>query len=105
MWVGSACLAPIVKDTMSFEMGVSFPVCPLTCLVATGRPGLAVSDPPLCCVLQMGGGAVQTGANGDNGGVPARGLGTTNNKTCHTCIHRVIKIPGKLFSPAGKIPT
>lgn len=59
-------------------------VWPLTCLVAPGGPGLVVTDPPLCCVLQMGGGAVQTRAAGVHGGVPAAGLGTTNNSTRHT---------------------
>lgn len=39
-----------------------------------GTPGLAVTDPPLCFVLQMGGGAVQTTAAGVHGGIHAAGL-------------------------------
>lgn len=45
---------------------------PLSCLVAhTGRED---TDPPLCSVLQMGGGAVQTRAAGVDGGGHAAGL-------------------------------
>lgn len=49
---------------------------PLTCLVAPGGPGPAVTDPPLCSVLQMGGGAVQTRAAGVHGGIHAAGWET-----------------------------
>lgn len=59
-------------------------IWPLTCLVAPGGLSPAVSDPPLCSVLQMGGGAIQTRAAGVHGGVPAAGLGTTNNDTHYT---------------------
>lgn len=46
------------------------------CLVAPRGPGPAVTDQPLCSVLQMGGGGVQTGAAGVLGGVPAAGWET-----------------------------
>lgn len=69
-------------------------VWPLTCLVAPGGPRLAVYWPtPLLCVLQMGGGAVQTRAAGVHGGVPAAGLGTTNNNARHTCRHSAAQSP------------
>lgn len=56
---------------------------PLPCLVALRGPGPAVSDPPLCSVLQMGGGAVQTRAAGVHGGIPAAGW-ETSTQLCST---------------------
>lgn len=46
---------------------------PLTCRVTPGDKGPAVTDPPLCSVLQMGGGAVEAAAAGVHGGIPAAG--------------------------------
>lgn len=44
------------------------------CWAPGDRP--TVTDPPLCSVLQMGGGAVQTRAAGVNGDIPAAGWET-----------------------------
>lgn len=49
---------------------------PLLHWVGPTGPGPAVTDPPLCSVLQMGGGAVQTRAAGVHGGIPAAGWET-----------------------------
>lgn len=43
---------------------------------ASGGLDTAVADPPLCSVLQMGGGAVKARAAGVQGGIPAAGLET-----------------------------
>lgn len=60
---------------------------PLTCLVALMGRGPAVTDPPLCSVLQMGGGAVQARAAGVHGGNHAAGWRTSKIKYIPlTCI-------------------
>lgn len=41
---------------------------------ASGGLDTAITDPPLCSVLQMGGGAVKARAAGVQGGIPAAGL-------------------------------
>lgn len=70
--------------------------------MAPGELSPAVSDPPVCSVLQMGGGAVQTRAAGVHGGVPAAGLGTTNNDTHYTHTHVCTTVPAKdLLSHVG----
>lgn len=47
---------------------------------ASGGPDTVLTDPPLCSVLQMGGGAVQARAAGVQGGIPAAGLETKTMK-------------------------
>lgn len=54
----------------------------LTCVVAPWGP--TVTDPPLCCVFQMGGGEVQTGAAGVHRGVHAAGDVDSNARE-HWC--------------------
>lgn len=59
---------------------------PSTCLVALRRTGPAVTDPPLCSVLQMGGGAVKTTATGVHGGDHAAGWETIKHiPQAHSC--------------------
>lgn len=47
----------------------------------------------------MGGGAIQTRAAGVHGGVPAAGLGTTNNDTHYTQTHLCTTVPAKDLLP------
>lgn len=61
----------IIRDGSNISIKV-----PLTCLVGPGVPGPTVTDPPLCSVLQMGGGVVQTPAAGVHSRIHAAGWET-----------------------------